>query len=154
MNANRSQARTGPQAVSTAKPMPPDRRKPAPDRTVLLFFSPFFMPRAIQKVPDVPEAVHAVQWQPGRPLAGILVERPPRNGEPGLLPVPAHAVLTTRHGRFTVFAGDWVITAATGHLQVMSNQSFAQHYVALKGQQELFLPRQYPMDLVVRPEPS
>lgn len=93
----------------------------------------FFRPRS--------EAVQAVQWRPGRRPAGVILERPPGPGTAALLPWPAHALLGTQWGRVTVFAGDWIVTGPTGQRQVVPNKYFGQHYLALKGRRNVFVPR-------------
>ena len=91
---------------------------------------------------QLPETVEAVQWQPGRHPAGIVMELPPSPGTATLLPLPAHAILHTQLGRFTVFADDWIVTEPTGDRYVMSNERFARHYVAVEGQEGLFVPQE------------
>ena len=88
-----------------------------------------------------PETVRAVQWRPGRRPAGIVMEVPASPGAPALLPFPVHAVLRTLQGNFTVFAGDWIVTEPSGHRHIVPDRSFELCYVALKGQQEIFAPR-------------
>lgn len=96
----------------------------------------YFMARLIR---HLPETVRAVQWQPGRRLAGIVLESPARPGVAALLPLPAYAVLRTSLGSFTVFAGDWIVTEPTGYRQVVSNERFERRYVAVEGQCGLFV---------------
>lgn len=75
------------------------------------------------------------QWFPGRRLAGLGAETAARPAHPGLLPSPPHAHLLTPRGRLTVFAGDWVVTEATGHRHVCPDEPFRRRYapVAAKG---------------------
>lgn len=87
------------------------------------------------------ETVRAEQWQPGRRPAGIVLERPSSAGNAALLPLPAHALLSTLPGRVTVFAGDWVVTEPSGRRHVVPNQSFAQRYAALESQPDVFVPQ-------------
>lgn len=91
--------------------------------------------------PSLPELVEAVQWLPGRRVASILYEKGAYAGGGGLLPVPAHAVLATHEGKLTVFAGDWIITKATGKKYVFADRYFQQHYAALDGRDGVFIQR-------------
>ena len=72
--------------------------------------------------------VEAIQWFPGRRIAAITLENPGHPGGGDLLPSPPYAYLTTRRGRLTVFAGDWVVTEPTGEQHVCPNQLFRQTY--------------------------
>ena len=56
-----------------------------------------------------------------------------------LLPLPAHAVLRTPLGSYTVFVNDWIVTEPTGHRHVVSNERFASLYVAVEGDDGLFI---------------
>ena len=78
---------------------------------------------------QLPETVMAVQWQPGQRSAGIIMEKHSSLVKAILLPLPAHAVLITQLGSFTVFAGDWIVAESTGYRQVVSNECFGQHSV-------------------------
>ena len=91
--------------------------------------------------PPRPKTGRAEQWQPGRRPAGIVLERPSSAGNAALLPLPAHALLSTLPGRVTVFAGDWVVTEPPGRRHVVPNQSIAQRYTALENQPDVFVPR-------------
>ncbi|WP_210521346.1 hypothetical protein [Hymenobacter terricola] len=79
------------------------------------------------------EIVEATQWLPGLRIAGLSGEESGHPGGGGLLPSPPHAYLATRHGRFTVFAGDWVITEPTGEMYVCRDDLFHRHYIPLEG---------------------
>ena len=88
---------------------------------------PFFIHRRFSGVP-----VLATQWFPGREVAGVAGERPGHPGGNGLLPSPPHAYLITPKGRFTLFAGDWVITEPEGRVHVCQNTLFQQSYLPVK----------------------
>ena len=90
-------------------------------------------------VRQLPQTVWAWQWQPGRQLTGSVTENPAHPGMATLLPVPAHAVLRTPLGSYTVFVNDWIVTEPTGHRHVVSNERFARRYVAVEGQHGLFM---------------
>jgi len=94
--------------------------------------------------PNLPELVEAVQWLPGRRMASIVCERAAYAGGGALLPAPAHAVLATQWGRLTVFAGDWIITEATGKKHVFADRYFQRRYAALDGQHGVFEQRELP----------
>lgn len=98
-----------------------------------------YKPRYFRQLPDI---VRAVQWQPGQRAAGIVLERPARVGQTGLLPVPAHAVLHTLFGSVAVFAGDWIITEPAEYRHVVSQAHFEQRYLAVEGQHGLFFVQQ------------
>ena len=70
---------------------------------------------------------------------GLVAEKPAHPGMATLLPVPAHAVLRTPLGSYTVFANDWIVTEPTGHRHVVSNERFACRYVAVEGEDDLFI---------------
>ena len=103
-----------------------------------------FMARQVRRLPErvvrqLPHTVRATQWQPGRQLTGIVVENPARPGVAALLPLPAYAIFRTPLGSYTVFAGDWIVTEPTGRRHVVSNEQFARRYVAVEGEDDLFI---------------
>ena len=93
-------------------------------------------------VRQLSQTVQAMQWQPGRPLAGVVVECPARPGVAALLALPACAILRTPFGSYTLFVDDWVVTEPTGYRYVVSNKRFARRYVAVKEQEGLFAQQQ------------
>ena len=76
--------------------------------------------------------VFAAQWYPGREVAGVDHEWPGHPGGNGLLPSPPHAYLVTPQGRFTLFAGDWVITEPEGRMHVCHDFLFRQCYAPVE----------------------
>ena len=85
------------------------------------------MPTFIRpRFPDIP--VVATQWFPGRQLPGVADEAAGHPGGGALLPMPPHAFVHTPKGRFTVFAGDWVITEPDGTMHTCYDQLFQQTY--------------------------
>ena len=76
--------------------------------------------------------VSAAQWFPGQELAGVADEATGHPGGGGLLPAPAHAYLHTPKGRFTVFAGDWVITEPGGEMHTCPDFLFQQTYLPVE----------------------
>lgn len=46
--------------------------------------------------------------------------------------MPAHAHLVTRQGRFTVFAGDWIITCLNENQHLWCNRLFQRRHIATK----------------------
>ena len=91
---------------------------------------------------QLPQPVWALQWQPGLQFEGMAGEWPDRPGQAALLPLPTYAVLQTSSGNYTVFVDDWIVTEPTGDRYVMSNERFARHYVAVEGQEGLFVPQE------------
>ncbi|MBO2007919.1 hypothetical protein [Hymenobacter negativus] len=81
--------------------------------------------------------VAAAQWFPGQHLTGVADESPSHPGGDGLLPSPPHAYLITPQGRFTLFAGDWVITEPEGRMHVCHDHLFRQNYLPAEEQEEL-----------------
>lgn len=77
------------------------------------------------------DTVEALQWFPGRPIAGVSDEWPGQPGGGGLLPSPPHAYFSTRRGRLTVFAGDWIITESTGEMHLCDDSLFRIRYAAV-----------------------
>jgi hypothetical protein len=73
--------------------------------------------------------VSAAQWFPGQEVAGVTDEAPGHPGGDGLLPSPPHAYLVTPKGRFTLFAGDWVITEPEGRMHTCHDHLFRQSYI-------------------------
>jgi hypothetical protein len=76
--------------------------------------------------------VFAAQWFPGQQVAGVADESPGKFGSDSLLPSPPHAYLITPKARFTLFAGDWVITEPDGRLHVCHNRLFQQNYASVE----------------------
>lgn len=87
---------------------------------------PFFVRQRSNGTP-----IFAAQWFPGQEVAGVAQEWPGHPGGNGLLPGPPHAYLVTSKGRFTLFAGDWVITESDGAMHVCHNLLFQQSYVEI-----------------------
>ena len=103
----------------SARPLVPSR----------LFTSPLVpMPRFVRQAAS---PIEAFQWFPGQRIAGLADEVPGQLGGGALLPIPPHAFLTTRRGRFTVFGGDWVITEPTGEQHVCPDHLFQQNYLPM-----------------------
>ncbi|WP_460546885.1 hypothetical protein [Hymenobacter daeguensis] len=88
---------------------------------------PFFIHQRSNASPVV-----AAQWFPGQQMAGVTDESPGHPGSGGLLPSPPHAYLITPKGRFTLFAGDWVITEPEGRVHVCQDHLFRQSYAAVE----------------------
>ncbi|GAB3844985.1 hypothetical protein GCM10028822_02850 [Hymenobacter terrigena] len=84
---------------------------------------PFFT-----RLPTDTHLIEAHQWFPGQQVAGVVDEAPGFAGTGSLLPVPPHAYLTSRKGRLTVFAGDWIITEPGGDQHICQDRLFKISY--------------------------
>ncbi|WP_216689229.1 hypothetical protein [Hymenobacter siberiensis] len=84
---------------------------------------PFFT-----RLPTDTNLIEARQWFPGLQVAGVADEVPAFAGNDSLLPMSPHAYLTSRKGRITVFAGDWVITEPTGDQHICQDRLFRMSY--------------------------
>lgn len=80
------------------------------------------------RLPTNINLIEAHRWFPGQRVAGVADDAPGIAGSSSLLPVPPHAYLTTRKGRLTVFAGDWVITEPTGDRHICQDRLFQIGY--------------------------
>jgi hypothetical protein len=75
-----------------------------------------------------PVVIEAVQWQPGKVIAGVVGEREATEGGNGLSPEPAMAFIETLEGTMQVRAGDWVITGVKGERYPCKPDIFAATY--------------------------